>query len=64
MTRVNKAIRDDSWWRVDWWRFGGGEITLGGEFTGGESSWWRGDHKPNIQTSACVCGVSSDLYYR
>ena len=22
----------------------GGEMTLGGEFTGGESSWWRGDY--------------------
>ena len=22
-------------------------MTLGGEFTGGESSWWRGDRKPN-----------------
>ena len=21
-------------------------MTLGGEFTGGESSWWRGDRKP------------------
>ena len=21
-------------------------MTFGGEFTGGESSWWRGDHKP------------------
>ena len=34
VTRVTKALRDDSWWR-----FGGGEMTLGGE-----SSWWRGDH--------------------
>ena len=39
VTRVTKAIRDDSWWR-----FGGGDMTLGGVFTGGESSWWRGDH--------------------
>ena len=23
-------------------------MTVGGEFTGGESSWWRGDHKPKI----------------
>ena len=47
VTRVTKAIRDDTWWRVYWWRFGGGEMALGGEFTGGESSWWRGDHKPD-----------------
>ena len=26
----------------------GGKMTLGGEFTGGESSWWRGDHKPSL----------------
>ena len=52
LTRVFKAISDDPWWlvhwwrfdggaddpwwRVYWWRFGGGEMTLGGEFTGGE----------------------------
>ena len=31
VTRVTKATRNDSWWR-----FGVGEMTLGGE-----SSWWR-----------------------
>ena len=46
VTSATKAIRDDPWWRVYWWQFGGGEITHGGEFTGGKSSSWRGDHKP------------------
>ena len=31
-------------------------MTVGGEFTGGESSWWRGDRKPrkrvNIQNTS------------
>ena len=32
------------------------EMTVGGEFTGGESSWWRGDHKPHTKAQCPLIG--------
>ena len=54
LTRVTKAIRDEPWWRVCWWRFGGGEMTFGGEFAGGEVTINRSDHE-NQTDRADVC---------
>ena len=39
------------------------EITLGGEFTGGESSWWRGDRKPASAMHQSHSGLSSGLHF-
>ena len=48
------------WWRVCWWRFGGGEMTLGGEFTCGESFWWQGEQ---IWKDSFVKLWTEGLYY-
>ena len=41
-------------------------MTVGGEFTGGESSWWRGDHKPSLGLGVFVFDttlrVASDVF--
>ena len=40
------------------------EMTLGGDFTGGESSWWRGDRKPfqpRVGATAKDCSLHTKL---
>ena len=38
-------------------------MTLGGEFTGGESSWWRDDRKPFVRCGAVVFEVLKAFVY-